>query len=105
MFSYSLPLFPDDSGKDGKEMMGTGFFGSMQLSDKSSVVLVTNYHVIGDEEVAGKSILEFEGVDVQLELKELMVETTFVCSDMKKVATYPFIPVFLHIPVFMYVCM
>ncbi|XP_065891738.1 uncharacterized protein [Dysidea avara] len=71
-------------GKDGKEMMGTGFFGSMQLSDKSSVVLVTNYHVIGDEEVAGKSILEFEGVDVQLELKELMVETTFVCSDMKK---------------------
>ncbi|XP_065891776.1 uncharacterized protein [Dysidea avara] len=71
-------------GKDGKEMMGTGFFGSMQLSDKFSVVLVTNYHVIGDEEVAGRSILEFEGVDVQLELKELMVETTFVCSDMKK---------------------
>ena len=57
----------------------------MQLSDKSSVVLVTNYHVIGNEEVAENSLLEFEGANVHIQLKELLVKATFICSDMNTV--------------------
>jgi len=69
----------------GKMMTGTGFFGFIQLSDKSLVVLVTNYHIIGDEKVAGNSSLKFEYIEGQLKLKEFMVETSFICSDMEKV--------------------
>ena len=51
----------------------------------SSVILVTNHHVIGNEQIAGKSSLQFEDVDVELQLEELMVKSTYRCSDMNKV--------------------
>jgi len=64
---------------------GTGFFGFLQLSDKPSVVLVTNHHVIGSEDGAAKSFLEFESVDIRLQLKELLVKATYIYSDEEKV--------------------
>ena len=58
---------------------GTGFLGFVQFHENPSVVLVTNYHVIGNEKIASSSLLEFEGMDMQIELKELLVETTYIC--------------------------
>ena len=70
---------------------GTGFFGYIQQSEKSSVVLVTNHHVIGNEEVAGKSSPHFDSVDFQLELEELLVKATFITSDVNMVSFTSFI--------------
>ena len=79
--------------KDGKVIAyGTGFFGLMQLNEKSSFVLVTNYHVIGSEEIAARCVLHFEGMDVQLSLEELLVKTTFMNSDINKVSDACAIP-------------
>ena len=58
----------------------------MQLNEKSSFVLVTNYHVIGSEEIAAQCILHFEGMDIQLSLEKLLVKTTFMNSDINKVS-------------------
>lgn len=73
----------------GKICFSTGFFGFYENDSKPPHVLVTNYHVIGSEEAARKSLLKFEVANIEIELKQLLVPSTntYTCSNIEKVGT------------------
>lgn len=50
---------------------------------------MTNYHVIGNEKAAKTSLLKFEGANIEIELKEVLVPSTnfYTCSNMEEVGT------------------
>ena len=61
----------------------TGFLGYVKFNEEPSVILVTNCHVLCNEEMAAKSSIEFEGINVQL--RDVLVETSYMSSPKKKV--------------------
>jgi len=63
---------------------GTGFIGYLQVDDKSSYVLVTNYHVFPNETYAKDSSISFEkGGEIQLE--DVIIENSYKHSHRTKV--------------------
>ena len=68
--------------------VSTAFFGCVKLHEEPSMVLVTGCHVLDSEAKAAASWIKFDGIDVQINLSELLIKNSFVSSDKKKVQIF-----------------
>ena len=66
--------------------MTTGFICFLEQLEDTSAVLVTSSRVLDNEEIPTESEIKFNGVDAPLNMKPIVIKTSYAYSHKKKVS-------------------